>query len=108
MGYEDANAVLRATAGRLLSGLGGALYIFNNSRDRLDLSTAWSSDGAETSHPQVIAPSQCWALKRGKPHINRGTYGALRCSHALDAQSNLEIPMLARGEVYGLLQVFRR
>lgn len=106
MGYEDANAVLRATAGRLLSGFGGALYIFNNSRDRLDLSTAWDVDGAGTSHPQVIPPSQCWALKRGKPHINRGTYGALRCSHALDGQSALEIPMLARGEIYGLLQIF--
>jgi diguanylate cyclase (GGDEF)-like protein len=106
MGYEDANAVLQATASRLLPGLGGALYIFNNSRDRLDLSTAWSVDGADTAHPQVIAPSQCWALKRGKPHINRVTYGALRCSHALDGQSTLEIPMLARGEVYGLLQIF--
>jgi CHASE3 domain sensor protein len=74
MGYDDANAVLQAAAGRLLPGLGGALYIFNNSRDRLDLSTAWSADGAETSHPQVIAPSQCWALKRGKPHINRGPW----------------------------------
>jgi diguanylate cyclase (GGDEF)-like protein len=106
MGYEDANAVLRAAASRLLAGLGGALYIFNNSRDRLDLSTAWSADGADASHPQVIAPSQCWALKRGKPHINRGTQGALRCSHVLDGQSTLEIPMLARGEVYGLLQIF--
>jgi diguanylate cyclase (GGDEF)-like protein len=106
MGYEDANAVLQATASRLLPGLSGALYIFNNSRDRLDLSTAWSVDGADKAHPQVIAPSQCWALKRGKPHINRGMHGALRCSHALDGQSTLEIPMLARGEVYGLLQIF--
>ncbi|EIM26568.1 diguanylate cyclase [Microvirga lotononidis] len=106
MGYEDANAVLRATAGRLLSGFGGALYIFNNSRDRLDLSTAWNVDGAEMSHPQVISPSQCWALKRGKPHTNCAIYGALRCSHTLDGQSALEIPMLARGEVYGLLQIF--
>ena len=105
-GYDDANAVLRATAGRLLSGLGGALYIFNNSRDRLDLSTTWSAENAEATHPQVISPSQCWALKRGKPHINRGTYGALRCEHALDGNSALEIPMLARGEVYGLLQIF--
>lgn len=105
-GYEDANAVLRATAGRLLSGFGGALYIFNNSRDRLDLATTWSVDGMGTSHPQIISPAQCWALKRGKPHINRGTHGALRCSHALDGQSALEIPMLARGEVYGLLQIF--
>ena len=40
LGYADANAVLRATAGKLLPGLGGALYVFNNSGDRLELSAA--------------------------------------------------------------------
>ena len=34
IGYGDANAVLRATALKLLPGLGGALYVFNNSGDR--------------------------------------------------------------------------
>lgn len=105
-GYDDANSVLTATARRLLPGFGGALYIFNNSRDRLDLSTSWSADGIEPVAPRLISPSQCWALKRGKAHINAGTHGSLRCSHAIEGQSVLEIPMLARGEVYGLLQVF--
>jgi diguanylate cyclase (GGDEF) domain len=106
MGYEDANAVLRATAKRLLSGLGGALYIFNNSRDRLDLSTAWGADESNPSLPQVISPSQCWALKRGKPHINQEGDAALKCDHALEGRSALEVPMLARGEIHGLLQIF--
>ena len=106
MGYEDANAVLRATAKRLLSGLGGALYIFNNSRDRLDLATAWGADEEDPSLPQVISPSQCWALKRGKPHINQEGHAALKCDHALEGRSALEIPMLARGEIHGLLQIF--
>ena len=105
-GYEDANSVLTATARRLLPGFGGALYIFNNSRDRLDLSTSWSAEGIEPVAPRLISPSQCWALKRGKSHVNAGTQGSLRCSHAIEGQSVLEIPMLARGEVYGLLQVF--
>jgi diguanylate cyclase (GGDEF)-like protein len=105
-GYEDANGVLRATAQRLLPGLGGALYIFNNSRDRLDLSTAWGADDTDPSVAQVISPSQCWALKRGKAHVNLGTPGALRCGHALAGKSALEIPMMARGELYGLLQIF--
>lgn len=106
VGYEDANAVLSATARRLLPGLGGALYIFNNSRDRLDLSTVWSSGGATPAVPDVITPAQCWALKRGKPQLNVTAPGSLQCGHALDAKSTLEVPMLARGEVYGLLQVF--
>ncbi|WP_210485172.1 diguanylate cyclase [Microvirga antarctica] len=105
-GYDDANAVLRATVRRLLPNFGGALYIFNNSGDRLDLSTAWGPGEADPAAPKVITPSQCWALKRGKPHLNLGHEGALRCGHALGDQSALEIPMLARGEVYGLLQIF--
>lgn len=39
--YEDAGAVLMATARRLLPGYGAALFVFNNSRDRLDLARAW-------------------------------------------------------------------
>ena len=105
---EDANEVLRASAAQLLPGLGGALYVFNNSRDRLDLSTTWSGDGSADAHsalPDHITPNSCWALKRGKPHRNTGATGALRCAHALAGQVTLEIPMAARGELYGLLEL---
>ncbi|MGH7093171.1 MAG: CHASE3 domain-containing protein, partial [Stellaceae bacterium] len=40
-GQEDTNEVLRNTAANLLPRLSGALYVFNNSRDRLDLSMRW-------------------------------------------------------------------
>jgi diguanylate cyclase (GGDEF)-like protein len=102
-GQEDTNEVLRATATRLLPGLGGALYVFNNSRDRLDLATRWGgSSEASAGH---LAPNACWALKRGKPHMNRAENGALRCSHVNERQVSLEIPMAARGELYGLLEI---
>lgn len=105
-GYADANAVLVSTARRLLPDFGGSLYIFNNSRDRLDLSVAWSSNAAERVEdaPATISPDACWAMKRGKPHINEAGGHALRCEHAATEKVFLEIPMLARGEVYGLLQ----
>lgn len=104
MTYADANAVLRATAAKLLDGFGGALYIFNNSGDRLDLSTAWN--WPEDPLPaETIQPEQCWALKRGKPHINASGETALRCEHHATGLVNLEIPMLARGEVHGLFKV---
>ena len=103
-GYNDANAVLRATADRLLPDLGGELYIFNNSRDRLDLATAWDLPDSIITQP-AIAPAHCWALKRGKPHINRPGNGALRCEHHKDGDTALEMPMMARGEVFGLLRI---
>lgn len=104
LGYEDANAVLRATATELLAGFGGALYVFNNSRDRLDLSAHWDWPG-HSLPPDTISPSHCWALKRGKPHVNHVGASALRCEHLAPEVLVLEIPMMARGEVYGLLCV---
>lgn len=102
LGYADANAVLRATASKLLPGFGGALYIFNNSGDRLELSTGWESTEND-AWADAISPSQCWALKRGKPHLNQLAPGSLCCEHHDQAGISLEIPMMARGEVYGLL-----
>jgi diguanylate cyclase (GGDEF)-like protein len=80
------------------------LYIFNNSGDRLELSDSWACP--EGSPPTAfITPSQCWALKRGKPHLNRTDPDALRCEHHDHGDMALEIPMMARGEVFGLLNV---
>jgi diguanylate cyclase (GGDEF)-like protein len=102
-GQEDTNEVLRTAAASLLPGVSGALYVFNNSRDRLDRSTRWGSlSQASADH---ISPASCWALKRGKPHLNRVDDGALRCSHANSGQAILEIPMAARGQLYGLLEI---
>jgi diguanylate cyclase (GGDEF)-like protein len=101
--YGDANQVLRATAADLLPGFGGALYVFNNSRDRLVLSTSW---GHESQVHESIPPDQCWALKRGKPHLNRAAGSKLCCEHHRGESTVLEIPMIARGEIMGLFQLF--
>ena len=102
--HGDANAVLRATAAELVPGFSGALYIFNNSRDRLVLSTAWGRD--EEDMHETINPGACWALKRGKPHLNRADGRKLCCDHHFGNEALLEIPMIARGEIVGLLQLF--
>lgn len=102
--YGDANQVLKATAADLLPGFGGALYVFNNSRDRLVLSTSWGGEG--TAHHESIPPDQCWALKRGKPHLNRAAGSKLCCEHHHGEGTVLEIPMIARGEIMGLFQLF--
>jgi len=104
--HIDANAVLKATAGDLLPGFPGALYVFNNSRDRLVLSTHWGRAEGEPLN-ETINPNSCWALKRGKPHLNRAEGEKLCCAHhAHDGSTVLEIPMIARGEIVGLLQLF--
>jgi len=105
-GRADANAVLRSTAISLMPGFGGALYVFNNSGDRLELSTSW---GRSETAPleETIAPSDCWAIKRGKLHLNLIEDNALCCDHRHSPAATMEIPMMARGELYGLLIVER-
>ena len=100
-GYDDATAVLMATSLRLLPEFGAALYVFNNSRDRLDLAGSWNMPEGNQA-PETLSPSNCWALKRGKPHINDPSTGTLCCAHHGSAAA-LEVPMMARGSVYGLL-----
>jgi diguanylate cyclase (GGDEF)-like protein len=102
-GQDDTNEVLRSNAAALMPGFGGALYVFNNSRDRLDLSTNWGefSEGSGDH----FSPTGCWALKRGKSHLNQSEESALRCSHAAVGHTTLEIPMAARGQLYGLLVI---
>ncbi|MET1753896.1 sensor domain-containing diguanylate cyclase [Novosphingobium sp. RD2P27] len=100
--HEDAGAILMATTRRLLPEFGGALYVFNNSRDRLDLAKAWNEcEGFQPGHS--LLPSTCWALKRGKPHINDSHTDTLCCLHQIGTAATVEVPMMARGQVFGLL-----
>ncbi|WP_220474060.1 sensor domain-containing diguanylate cyclase [Aurantiacibacter xanthus] len=99
---EDAGEVLAATASKLLPDLRGALYIFNNSQDRLDLVTLWPVDGV--SNPiKTLIPANCWALKRGKVQINDPQARSLCCKHNAGRNATIEVPMIARGKVHGLL-----
>jgi diguanylate cyclase (GGDEF)-like protein len=101
---DDTNAVLCSAAGNMLPGFSGAMYMFNNSRDRLDLATQWGGLAAD-SCVDHFGPNSCWALKRGKANMNRTESGALRCSHVAPDRVTLEIPMVARGQLHGLIEI---
>jgi GGDEF domain-containing protein len=102
--HEDAGLVLQATSRRLLPEFSGALYVFNNSRDRLDLAVSWAANG-EFTPAEALVPGNCWALKRGKPHINDPLSGTLCCMHHSGEAATIEMPMVARGVVHGLLML---
>ncbi|MCB2047786.1 MAG: sensor domain-containing diguanylate cyclase [Novosphingobium sp.] len=102
--HEDAGAILESTALRLLPRYGGALYVFNNSRDRLDLAKKWNT--GETFDPsETLLPGNCWALKRGKPHVNARNADTLCCMHHVGESATVEVPMMARGQVHGLIML---
>jgi diguanylate cyclase (GGDEF)-like protein len=103
---EDVRRIVSHTAEELLPDLSGAFYVFNNSRDRLDILGLWGHARLPPDLPEYLTPNECWALKRGRLH-GRGIGDTLACDHAGDAASlALCVPMQARGEVYGLLQFY--
>ena len=104
--YDDAGAVLMATARKLMPDHGVALYVFNNSRDRLDLSRSWDLPSAYHPPPS-LSPANCWALKRGKTHVNALGGQGLCCAHHAGTVATVEIPMMAMGQLHGLLVLAR-
>lgn len=104
--YDDAGAVLMATARRLLPDHGVALYVFNNSRDRLDLTRSWDLPEGYAPSP-ALSPGNCWALKRGKTHVNAPSFNGLCCAHHSGMVATVEIPMMACGQLHGLLVLAR-
>jgi hypothetical protein len=99
---EDAADVLKATCRVLLPGCGVALYVFNNSGDRLDLVQDWDMPTGYSAL-ETLSPANCWAIKRGKDHLNDPGNHSLCCNHYVGEVASIEVPMLARGSVFGLL-----
>ena len=98
---DDIEHVVSHTALKVLPEAPGSLYVFANSRDRLDRAAAWP-EGAHGDEADHFSPTHCWALKRGRPHSCGGE--GLRCEHSGRGDKALCLPMAARGEVYGVLR----
>jgi len=97
---DELAQIIRVFVPRVLPGIPGALYAHNNSRNLLVPIAGWG--GMDAGH-EGFAPDQCWALRRGQSHfvIEPGT--DIVCSHVdLDETYHCE-PLLAGGEVIGVL-----
>lgn len=79
----------------------GALYLYSNSRDVLDLSCEWG----DTDYQEHIEPDDCWALRRGRPYIYGLTDIEFSCPHQynLPDHPSICIPILAHGDTIGLM-----
>lgn len=99
---QEAFEVLAQTAPELFHGTDGAVYTIVPSRDVVELIASWGV----FAPPATIGPSHCWGLRRGHLHTVEGDQG-LRCAHASSDSngSQLCMPLIAQGEVLGLLHL---
>ncbi len=90
---------------KLLPGTSGAVYLYRNSRDVLELKASW---GRMEDAPPTVAPGECWALRLGKVHRASREHD-LCCDHGATWHSDHEaqtcVPMISQGDVIGILVI---
>lgn len=90
---------------KLLPDTSGAVYLYRNSRDVLELKASW---GTVEDAPPTVVPSECWSLRLGKVHLASSDHD-LRCDHGTTWLSNHAtqtcVPMISQGDVIGLLVI---
>lgn len=83
----------------------GSLYLINSSKNLAESFEMWS----EPSYTErLFTPLDCWAVRRGRPHLIDSAHKGLLCSHVNGDPNEgqyLCVPMLAGGEVIGILHI---
>ncbi|MFA5645515.1 MAG: sensor domain-containing diguanylate cyclase [Candidatus Ratteibacteria bacterium] len=100
---EESPPIISSYMNQIFSNEHGALYLFNPSRNNLELISKWGAF-PEEPEAQAIIPDECWALKKGAPHTSEHWEG-LRCPHIPKSflRGNRCIPLSAKGSTLGLL-----
>ena len=99
---EELLMVVRKSMHTLIPESEGQLYIYSNSRDTLDLETAW---GDHQPHQHIDA-EDCWALRRGRAYSYGTRAIEFPCSHVEGEDTPYFcLPIIAHGETIGLLHV---
>ncbi|WDF73670.1 diguanylate cyclase [Novosphingobium sp. KACC 22771] len=97
---DELAQIIRVFVPRVLPGIAGALYAHNNSRNLLIPIAGWGGMEADS---EGFAPEQCWALRRGQSHFLREVGSDIVCSHTSPDEIYHCEPLLAGGEVIGVL-----
>lgn len=90
---------------KLLPDTSGAVYLYRNSRDLLELKASW---GGVDNAPASVAPDECWGLRLGKVHVAKPEHD-LRCDHGVvwagQQATQTCVPMISQGDVIGVLVI---
>ena len=100
----EANTVIHGALPKLLPGVGGALYVSRRDDAALELQVSW---GPMTS-AQSFSSEDCWALRRGQPHLYEPTSAATVCRHVGESgDSCLCVPLVSQGDTLAVLHLRR-
>ena len=97
---SEAYAIVTKFCAHLLPELAGALYIFSASRNLVNSVATWN----DVTIDAAFEPNDCWALRRGQPHIVAPHQFATPCRHLKDDQrGHACFPLMAQGNGLGII-----
>ena len=101
---EEAYQVIARSARHLFPAQSGGLFVFNNSRNLVEMMSAW---GESPPRECTFTLDDCWGLRRGRPHVVQEPDSEMNCAHlGKDVPASyLCIPMMAQGETLGVLHL---
>jgi len=101
---EEACAISAQYIQKLCPASQGALYLISPSKDFAEAVKMW---GDSTSTEKTFMPLNCWAIRRGRPHLVDDSHPGLLCGHITGSQAGqyLCVPMMAHGEAMGILHL---
>jgi diguanylate cyclase (GGDEF)-like protein/PAS domain S-box-containing protein len=104
---DEAYAVFANLARQLFAEEAGALCLLSASRNVVEAVALWGPTSPASIGEHVFGPDDCWALRRGRPHLVEDKDVGLPCRHlGLPAPATYICqPMMAQGEAMGVLHV---
>lgn len=100
---EEVSQIIPRFAQQLFPGYAGALYVFGNSPNLLDLVAEW---GNTVPPATMFTTDHCWALHQGQRYLVSDPKTSVFCQHINHAKPYVCLPMMAHGEVLALLHVY--
>jgi diguanylate cyclase (GGDEF)-like protein/PAS domain S-box-containing protein len=99
---EEAYAVIGQYGRSLFPDEPGALCMLDAGGTLVETVATW---GNPTGVEDVFSPEDCWALRRGKPHLVEGPETQLVCRHlgTPPPTAYVCVPMMAQGTALGIL-----
>ncbi len=101
---EEVHRIIADLSKQLFPRTAGAFFFLNTARTLVSAAASW---GELPPDEQIFAPDECWALRRGQPHLLSEDLAESRCLHLSEPLPAVSycFPMQAEGETLGILHL---
>jgi diguanylate cyclase (GGDEF)-like protein/PAS domain S-box-containing protein len=83
----------------------GAIYLSGPAGGSLEAFASWNNSNLQTT--ESFERQECWALRRGRPHIFGSSSTSIRCAHVKDKEpvGTICAPMVGQGQSLGVFHL---